>query len=498
HADTLATLINTQSWGIVNWSAHGSSHYSARKVWMYDANNDNIPNGNEMQWFFMVGLDTFDNLVNQDGSVYFCASCYNGMIDDDDASLGEVLIKNKAVADIAATRTGWYKLGWENPGWGGLSSYNYHFLEHYARQGMTVGQAHGFANWLHTQYCLFGDPIDSDGIIWPELQNIYTYLLYGDPAIGYPGNTSSPVAQILIWEPLDNNGNTIVNGLYELGDFNVVYTNHLIDTYNYLNSFDAVFCLFGLGYGQNVYSLPYQGYEYNYLLSYLQQGGKVYMEGMLNWNPDDPLYDRFGTIAPFDHVAYIEQLRYTHNNVNQIWDYNGYNEGTPALATVGVTAQPLFYSYNQYHVNDIIGIWNRIGDSRTISSSFELACVYSDTLSYPQFLRTILDTLGVINNNPVASQDYTNPPAIWNVSASPNPFGRHLNISVKSDKPVTISIYNIKGQLIYSVKELPKNGSIQYLWNGMDESNKYAASGIYLVKVDNGSRSKLIKTLKIR
>ncbi|MBM4400226.1 MAG: hypothetical protein FJ041_07870, partial [Candidatus Cloacimonetes bacterium] len=56
-ADTLATLINTQSWGIVNWSAHGSSHYSARKVWMYDANNDNIPNGNEMQWFFMVGLD---------------------------------------------------------------------------------------------------------------------------------------------------------------------------------------------------------------------------------------------------------------------------------------------------------------------------------------------------------------------------------------------------------------------------------------------------------
>lgn len=309
-ADTLRTLINTQSWGIVNWSAHGSPTSSARKVWMNDFDNDNIPDPQELTWYNLVDLDTFNNLANQDGSVYFNASCNNGMLDYTETSIGEWLIRKKSVANIAATRTGWYKIGWENPGWGGLSSYNYHFLENYARHGMTVGQAHAYANWLHTQYCLFGDPVDSNGIIWPELQNIYTYLLFGDPAVGYTPQNISPAASILIWEPVGDTGNTILNGLQDLAPFNVVYARNLIDTYNYLNQFDAVFCLFGLGYGPANYSLTPDSLGYGYLLSYLQQGGKVYMEGMVNWDGDDPLFGRFGTIAPFDHVAFIEQLRY--------------------------------------------------------------------------------------------------------------------------------------------------------------------------------------------
>ncbi|MFO7659667.1 MAG: C25 family cysteine peptidase, partial [Candidatus Cloacimonadaceae bacterium] len=263
-SDTLRTLINTQSWGIVNWSAHGSPTSSARKVWMNDWDNDNIPDPQEMMWYGLVNLNTFNNLANQDGSVYFCASCNNGMLDYTETSLGEWLILKKAVADIAATRTGWYKIGWENPGWGGLSSYNYHFLENYAQHGMTVGQAHSYANWLHTQYCLFGDPIDSNGIIWPELQNIYTYLLFGDPAIGYPSETAAPEGKILVWEPIGNTGNTVVNGLLDLAPYNVVYARYLIDSYNYLNQFDAVFCLFG--FGADSYSLTPDSTSYAYLL----------------------------------------------------------------------------------------------------------------------------------------------------------------------------------------------------------------------------------------
>jgi len=491
-ADSLAYLLNTQSYGLVNWSAHGSATTSARKVWIADQNNNNLPDSFELQWMDLIGTQTFENLANQDGSVYFCSSCLNGMIDNYDPSLGEILIKKKAVADIAATRTGWYKIGWANPGWGGVTSYNYHWLENYAGLGMTVGQAHGYTNWMHTQYCLFGDPIDSDGIIWPELQNIYTYLLYGDPAIGYPAQTTAPTAQILIWEPVGNTGNTILNGLHSLAPINVVYTDHLIDTYNYLNQFDAVFCLFGLGYGENVYNLTPGSFEYNYLLGYLQQGGKVYLEGMVSWDSADSLFGRFGTSAPFDHVAYIEHLRYANDQQTQIWDYNGYNQGTQALLNTGVTALPIFNSFNENTVSDIIGIWNQVGESRTISSSFNLAGVYSDLYSYSDFLGIILDTLNVYNSLPVANQDDTAVPVALNVTVAPNPFSQNLSVVAKSNTPVKLSIYNIKGQLVKSAGLIPVDGKIEWHW-----SDRELASGIYLLKLDNGKQHAVIKTLKL-
>jgi hypothetical protein len=491
-------LVNSQSWGIVNWSAHGSPVHSARKVWVNDYDEDALPDGMEMEWYTLVSTDTFSNLSNQDGSVYFCASCQNGMIDYDSPSLGEVLIANKAVADIAATRNGWYKLGWANPGWGGLSSYNYHFLENYAENGMTVGEAHGYTNWLHTQYCLFGDPVDTGGIIWPELANIYTYLLYGDPAIGYPAQNESPAASILIWEPEGNTGTTIINGLHDLAPFNVVYTKHLIDTYNYLNQFDAVFCLFGLGYGPDNYMLQPDTYEYDYLLSYLQQGGKVYLEGMVSWSTTDPLFGRFGTEAPFDHVAFIERLRYTDNGEDQIWDYNGYNQGTQALINTGETAQPLFYSYNQSHVNDIIGVWNRVDDSRTISSSFNLGGIYSETYEYKDFLGIILDTLDVYHTNIVSNDEDSQVPLVMSISAYPNPFTDHLSVSAKADKPVSIRVYNIKGQQVKAVNLTPSGDAVNWIWDSKDNNNSRLAAGIYLLKITDGRHSSTLKTLKLK
>ena len=495
-ADTLAYMLNTQSYGLVNWSAHGSPLTSARKIWSDDLNENNLPEPGELMWYNLVGIPTFENITNTDGAVFFCASCQNGMLDFEEPCLGEVLIKKKAVADIAATRNGWYKLGWANPGWGGLTSYNYHFLENYVSLGMTVGEAHGYTNWIHTQYCLFGDPIDSDGIIWPELQNIYTYLLFGDPAIGFTNTTPPPTGQILIWEPIGNTGNTVLNGLHELAPVNVVYTDHLIDTYNYLNQFDAVFCLFGLGYNPNTYQLTQGSFEYNYLLSYLEQGGKVYMEGMVNWDSADSLFGRFGTIAPYDHIAMIEQLQYSNPAYTQIWDYYGFNDGTQALATTGTTAQPMFYSYNQSFVNDVIGIWNRTGESRTISSSFNLGGVYSNQYSYSDFLGIILDTLGVYSVNPVTNQDETNVPLAMQVTVAPNPFSRSLAVSTQSKTPVNLSIYNIKGQLIESTKLVPVNGKVQWQYS-KDTGSRKLAAGIYLLRLDNGKQHKTIKVLKL-
>ena len=500
-SDNFENLLTTQNWGLINWSAHGSATSSARKVWQEDANANLQPDADEMMWYGLVSTDMLNNLTNQSGTVVFCASCNNGMLDYQFPSLGETLIRRKAVADIAATRTGWYKIGWANPGWGGLSSYNYHFLENYVRHGYSVGQAHGWTNWLHTQYCLFGDPVDSDGIVWPELQNVYTYLLFGDPAVGYQAPAPEPTGSILIWEPLGNQGNEIVNGLLDLGNYNVVYTHQLVENYDYLNNFDAVFCLFGFNWGgTGVYSLVPGSYQYTMLLDYLQNGGKLYLEGLMSWDGTDPFWSRFGTIAPFDHLAFIENIRHSHDGLDDIWGYDGWNEGSQALAVnfTSVTAQPLFYSFNQIHVNDIIGIWNQVGNSRTVSSSFELSGVVSGVHTYPEFLAVILDTLGVVVSPPTVNQEEITPIPALTVRAYPNPFSSSLKVEINADTQVQASLYNIKGQRVLQQRLIPQGGKAGLQLDNASAESRNLPAGVYLLKVRTATASRTVKLVKVR
>jgi hypothetical protein len=190
-------------------------------------------------------------------------------------------------------------------------------------------------------------------------------------------------------------------------------------------------------------------------------------------------------------------LRYGTDPQSQIWDYSGYNQGTQALLNTGTTAQPLFHSYNVEHVNDIIGVWNQVGESRTISSSFNLAGVYSDLYSYSDFLGIILDTLDVYRPIPVSNQDDTAVPNPLSVTVAPNPFGNNLSITAKSYTKVRLGIYNIKGQLIQTAVVVPANGKIQWNWNNKDTNNRQLPSGIYLLRLDNGLRKTVIKTLKL-
>ena len=149
------------------------------------------------------------------------------------------------MAVSAATRTGWYKIGWASPGWGGITSYNYHWLENLALNRMSVGAAQAWTNLIHTQYYLFGDPVDSGGIIYPELQNVYTYMLFGDPAIGHTGTQTPPLGEILIFEPGQGKSLRVVEALNSIDSFNVIYTKKLIPDYDYINQFEAIFCLLG-------------------------------------------------------------------------------------------------------------------------------------------------------------------------------------------------------------------------------------------------------------
>ncbi len=83
----------------------------------------------------------------------------------------------------------------------------------------------------------------------------------------------------------------------------------------------------------------------------------------------------------------------------------------------------------------------------------------------------------------------------------PNPFGSSTQIAyhLKSDSPVVITIYNLKGQLVKSLVNASKDaGEHTAFWDGRDSSGNYCSSGIYSVVMKAGrhSSSKNIILLK--
>jgi hypothetical protein len=500
--DILKNQLSSTSYGILNWSAHGSSTSSSRKVWMNDGNANLLPDSFEMQWFDMVDKYSFNNLANPDGMIIFAASCYNGMIDGNQSCLAEHALQQKAVNVSAATRTGWYKIGWANPGWGGLSSYNLHWLENVARNQMTVGAAQAFANLTHTQYYLFGDPVDTGGIIWPELQNVYTYLLYGDPAVGYFGQQNYTNGEILVYEPLHHNGLPIVNALNEVGHFNVVYTDKLIPDYDYINQFEAVFCLFG--WGDTAYVLDPDSLDYALLNSYLENGGKLYLEGDVAWDPQDPFWGKFATHAPLDYFAYIEALQTTQNGHIYSWDYDDAADPyTQILVPYTPEAEVLFTTMNTQYPDQTIGILNDTGTYATIASSFALADVDdSAPFSHPftVLLGIILDKLGVIDYIPVAADDPLSPPALLTAAVCPNPFAAGTSLRVTLDRAADLrfEVFNLRGQKVRAIEFSGlARGSHDLSWDGCDGSNRSVSPGIYLWRVQNGKTTQQGKMLKL-
>jgi hypothetical protein len=99
---------------------------------------------------------------------------------------------------------------------------------------------------------------------------------------------------------------------------------------------------------------------------------------------------------------------------------------------------------------------------------------------------------------PTADQDEVNPTtAKLAVSVYPNPFVSSLNVSVKSRSllPVRLELYNSKGQRI-ARESMPAGAKINLDKNGFLKAAR--ASGIYLLKVQQGSNSVTRKLIRLK
>jgi len=467
--NNLKLLINEQDFGIINWCAHGSEIHNSRKIWNEDSNNNGLPDSGEMRWRTMTDKQSFDNISSIGGSVIFAHSCYNGCIDSNEISLAEYALIKKGVGVLAATRTGWYKPGWENPGWGGLASYNYHFLENYAAMGLSLGAAHAFSNLMHSQYYLFGDPLDSDGIIWPELQNIYTFLLYGDPAIGH-SEAALPEGEILVFTPGQETDYSLINVMRDAFDKNIVHSNRLIPDYDYISSFEGVFAIIG--------EQELEAYQKSILIDYLASGGKLYIEKSGDWELADPLYGLFDLQNVGEPRACI-RLEYG----SYIWDYVAEVYELQALDGADMLA---FWAQDANAARFPVGIRKQhTSGAKSLASGFKLQDMDIE-LSQKWLIEAIAQDLGIIKS-PESAADAVVPTVMpQRIEAYPNPSRGVLNLRLISDAktPQELNIYNLKGQRVKSIVLDAKNG-----FSAQIASNELS-SGVYIIK-SAGARKKI-------
>jgi hypothetical protein len=482
--DNLSNLIQNQDYGIISWSAHGSPVSSSRKIWMQDYNSNGIPDANEMQWMGMVDTGTFYTNNSQYGTVIFAASCHNGYLDYHQPSLAEIALINRAVGVVAATRTGWYKVGWQNPGWGGLSSYNYHFLENYAEKSYSAGAALAYANLLHTRYYLFGDPIDDDGVIWPELQNVYAYILFGDPVLGH-STFSESEGEILVYSPQAESAYRLVNSIRENADYNVVFSNRLIPDYDYLDGFEAIFCVL------DDYELA--PWERDLLDAYLASGGKIYMEGNIAWDSSDSFWGKFGVEAPMDFPIIIEGL----NDGEKSWAYqaqgNAYYELVPMISSARA------FLFTDSCPSHTIGVFNDAGTHMSIASAFRLSEVLeaepgTHRAKYKELIEALMIKLELIEAH-VSVSDEVSPQLVSSLNAWPNPTRGeiHLKLNNPQRSEQEIAIYNVRGQKLRSLSLSAKNG-FEMIWDGRDSSGQLSPGGVYILRT--GKQTKKITLLR--
>jgi hypothetical protein len=201
-----------------------------------------------------------------------------------------------------------------------------------------------------------------------------------------------------------------------------------------------------------------------------------------------PIYSITDFIDPalyFD-CEYISDYTNVHRWVNNQW------VGFPYPATyffeLDAHVSGLQYVYSM-HSNYILPTLYQCFEEYTFSYG-------GDYIGYYRPWSDTADGYSVTWENYVPNEDDAMPvPQPDNfLSAYPNPFINNLNIIIDNRKAAcNLSVYNIRGQLIRSWKDIRAG---ELTWDGKDNANNSVSSGIYFIKAQTSGHISVVKAVK--
>lgn len=269
-----------------------------------------------------------------------------------------------------------------------------------------------------------------------------------------------------------------------------------------LINYRSIFVCLGTFYSNRPLSMA----EGEALSNYLEQNGRIYMEGTITWHLDQQtaVHSKFNLgVIKSTTTATLTDILGVHGSfaAGHSFPFSGLYAHLPWYLSPLNQAFPLFRTNIGSDTYTMIGFQNN--RYKTIGSMFEFSALGNQNhfLQRTQLMIEIVRFFDM-GNMLVALQKPVNSTqaGILPLVVKPNPFSDMLNVSVNlsANSPFEWSIYNLNGQLIW--RETGHHNTTDEKctlnWSGKTIQNSQAKPGMYFVQFKSGATVQSAKVVK--
>jgi hypothetical protein len=266
-----------------------------------------------------------------------------------------------------------------------------------------------------------------------------------------------------------------------------------------------------LGVYSSRYLITQNSAEAIMLTDYLNNGGRVYLEGSSTWFVDPeyfdghdfgPMFGIYSTDFSYGDLGPIAGESNTFTT-NMYFDYIGENAYMDHLDPVGNGVR-IFYDVDNYYGCAVACDANTY---KTVGTSFELGFLQDGIAPSTReaLLDSIMKFLGVAApgiEEEHAFQD--NHHQLLGCQVSPNPFSSELHLACAIDPAYNYSlrIYDASGRLVRDLSSYIKNNGsdtpAHVVWDAKDDKGHQAGAGVYFVHLENHEENLIKKIIFIK
>ncbi len=319
-----------------------------------------------------------------------------------------------------------------------------------------------------------------------------------NPATMFAGG--APLGDYLIWDPDPNHSSgPVIDSILSSMDLQGIYTTTLDDYLNFLPNFSSLWIFVGI-FSDN-YIIGATSSEAQAIETYIQNGGKVYLEGGDVWYYD-PQYQGgynfgplFGIQAVSDGSGDLSIVQGVSGSFTEgmQWYYAGENNWIDHLLPSDTNAFSILVNPI---ANYTCGVANDAGTYRTIGLSFEMGGL---TGIGNWTLADLVAGIATFFGLPVSVQekDFARSLRFSFAPIYPNPATERIQVrfTLPQKEPVTLALYDLQGRRIRLIKDHevmePGVHTVTFPTEGL-------RNGVYFIQLKSESGSKIRKWVLTR
>ncbi|MCK4569299.1 MAG: T9SS type A sorting domain-containing protein [Bacteroidales bacterium] len=279
----------------------------------------------------------------------------------------------------------------------------------------------------------------------------------------------------------NHNSGTVMQDIISNIDLTATYETSFPDN---LEMYHCVFVCLGI-YSNNHVLTSMEG---QHLADFLNNGGRLYMEGGDTWvyDPSTPVHSMFKIQGLDDGHDDLGILFGQDGSFAEgmVYPYEGDNSYIDRIEAVG-NAFELFRNQVPSYCNAVA---LDEGSYKTVGVSFEFGGLEDNQNTKEELMILILEFFGGVLTDVEEPEPHKNS---IQLSSWPNPFSNEIyfKLNLQNSASVSVEIYNLNGQKIKCINDKYLSAGIhQFYWDGTAENGNAMPDGMYIYKVRTHDR----------